>query len=332
VKRALLLLLISSGRAAARQGPPPAIDPRVDATFQIYDRGDKAAAKRELDKLLVAAASDPAAMVLLAHGLDMRQEYAWAEPFARRAVLLRPDFAPCQYALGVSLLFTDHVEEAERVLRAAAGRFAGTQDEPDLVFSLAMACVLQNKRLEGGLTFAKAIELQPKNALYRFSAAENDRNLKRLAEAEAGFRLAMTLEPPHADAAWKLAMTLAELGRFAEAEPLFQRAIAQGTPASRQSAAYQFAVFLFERGRAQEALPLLQALVKARPADRMAWNYLARTLRALGHKEESAAALKRYQSLQAEFDRTETDYLLGLIRAQRSGGRAPDGKQMPERH
>lgn len=317
---------------AVGQTPPvPRLDPRLEAALLTWDRGDHATALLELEKLGASAPTDGALQLLITDELVKRKEYAAAEPFARRALGLLPDFPPAHILLGVSLLSTDRAEEAERLFRAAVARFQGTIDEPELVFNLGMACALQSKRLEAGDWFAKAIALKPKNALFRFSAAENDRNLQRFAQAEAGFRLAMTLEPRHADAGWKLAVTLAAQGRDGDAEPLFRTAIAAGPPASRQGASYEYGVFLFERGRATEALPLLEALTKAKPDHRMAWNYLARTLRALGRKDAAAAAISHYQALQKEADRSETRYLLGLIQAQLSGEAPGDGKQMPER-
>jgi tetratricopeptide (TPR) repeat protein len=336
---AVLLLLVPALAPAVetvqRQPPPPrgqGLDPRVPAALARYDQGDKEGAKEELAKLRAALPNDGPLMVVVARELEQRQEYAAAEPFARRAVELLPDFAPAQNVLGTSLIFSDRVEEAERLYRAAVARFSGTPDEADLVFNLGMACALLNKRLEASEWFGRAIALKPKSSLFRFSAAENDRNLKRHAQAEAGFRLAMTLEPRHPDAAWKLAVTLAAAGRPEEAEPLFRSASNEGPPGARLDASFQYAIFLFERGQQAEALPRLEETVKARPADRLAWHYLARTLRSLGRKNEAAAALARFQALQAEADRSETEYLLELLRSQVSEGAAPaDGKKSPER-
>jgi len=326
------LLLAGAPGAAGQEAPPPALDPRVKAALERFDRGEKEAALRELETLRRAAGQDGVVMFSVAHELERREEYAAAEPFARRAFELLPAFGPTHVVLGVSLIFSDRVEEAERVFRAAAARFAGTQDEPDLVFNLGMACALQNKRIEASEWFAKAIAFQPGNALFRFSAAENDRNLKRLDLAEEGFRRAMRGPGGHPDAGWKLAVTLAAQGRAEEAEPLFRSALASGPAPSRLGASFEYAVFLFERGRAAESAPLLEAVVKARPEDRVAWHYLARTLRALGRREAAAAALERYQALQARADRSDTEYLLELIRGRlRGGGPRAEEKKSPER-
>ena len=308
--------------------PAPQIDPRLRPVFAKYDRGEKEAALAELAGLRASAPGDGALIVTIADELNRRTEYSAAEPYARRALELMPAFAPAHKVLGMSLLLGDRTNEAEATYRVAAARFKGTQDEPDLVFNLGMSCAMQSKRLEASEWFGRAIELRPKNALFHFSAAENDRNLGRLEQAEAGFRLASTLEPRHPDAGWKLAVTLAASGRFEEAEQGFRGALEQGPPASRLGAAAEFGIFLFERGRAAEALPLLQRVVKARPSDRRAWNWLARTLRSLGREEQAAQALERYRVLQAEADRTETEYLLGLIRAQ-LGEEPPDDSKPP---
>lgn len=329
-----LVLLLACARTAGAQARPqaaPPIDPRVRAAMERFDRGEKEAARKELDALRGSAGGDGVLMLGIAYAYEQREAYAEAEPFARRAFELLPDLAPTHLVLGVSLIFSEHVEEAERIFRAANARFGGTQDEPDLVFNLGMACALLNKRLEASEWFERAIALQPRNALFRFSLGENERNLKRYARAEEAFRLAMSLPPGHPDAGWKLAVTLAADGHDEEAATLFKSALKSGPPASRVGAAYEYAVFLFERGRASDALPLLQSVVKVRPADRFAWNYLARTLRATGRKDEAAVAIKRYQELQAEADRTEAEYLLSLVRTRLADGTpAADGKEMPK--
>jgi len=329
IKFALVLTL--AGIAGAQTPPAPQPDPRLAAALQRYDRGDRDGAKQELERLRVAAKDDGGLLVTIADELETRHEYAAAEPFARRATELMPDFGPAHMRLGVSLIFSDRVLEAEQVFRAAAKRFSGTQDEPDLVFNLGMACAMQNKRTEAGEWFAKALALRPKENLYRFSAAENDRNLKRFKEAEAGFRLAM-VEPRHPDAGWKLAVTLAEMERYEEAEALFRTQLRDLPPASRVNAGFEYAAFLFDRGRAAEALPMLESIVKARPGHRLGWYYLARSYRAVGRKEDAAAAVKRYQALQAEADRSEDEYLLSLIRTHPTApASASEQKEMPSR-
>jgi predicted Zn-dependent protease len=316
----------------APQPAPRQLDPRLAAELARYDRGDTKGAKEALALLQVTAKDDGALQVLAAHELELRQEHLAAEPFARRAVALLPEFAPAQQRLGICLLSTQRAEEAEAIFRAAAKRFSGTPDEPDLVFHLGMACAMQNKRIEAGESFARALVLRPKDNLYRFSAAENDRNLKHFEAAEAGFRLAMA-EPRHPDAGWKLATTVAAEGRFDEAEKLFRSELKNLPPSSRVTAGFEFAAFLFDRGRPAEALPMLESLVKARPNHRLAWYYLARTYRLLGRAEDAASAVKHYQALQAEADRSDEEYLLGLIRARltESAGE-PERKEMPSRH
>ncbi len=190
-----------------------------------------------------------------------------------------------------------------------------------------MACALVNKRLEASEWFGRALELAPKSAINHFSLAENELNLGRLDRAEAGFREAMTLVPPHPDARWKLAVTLARRGQPESAEPLFRVAVTTGSPASRLAATFQHGVFLFEQGRPAEALPALEAFTRERPADRLAWSWRARAERALGQKEAAQASLARYRELQAEADKSETEFLLGLIRDKLTGA---DGKALPD--
>ncbi|MBM4016397.1 MAG: tetratricopeptide repeat protein [Planctomycetes bacterium] len=257
----------------------------------------------------------------------MRGEWGSAEPWLRRAHAALPDSAPAAHALGVVLLQTSRPEEAETVLRPAVARFAADPLQGDLRFNLAMACALVNRRLEASEWFERAIELAPKAAITHFSLAENELNLGRLERAEAGFRQAMTLTPAHPDARWKLAVTLARRGQPAAAEALFREAVTAGPPASRLAATFQHGVFLFEQGRPADALPALEAFTRERPGDRMAWSWRARVERALGRKEAAQSSLTRYRELQAEADKSETEFLLGLIRDKLTGG---DGKALPD--
>jgi predicted Zn-dependent protease len=329
------LLLVSLSTATAplaaqgttKSAPPAAandgVDPRLKPALAKFERGDRDGAKQALDALVRGAPNDLGLTLEVATLLVLQQEYVAAEPYARTVYAKAPQEPQSHKVLGGVLLFTDRAHEAEPLFRAAVARFHGTGDDPELVFDLGMACALNSKRTEASEHFERAIELDPKNALYVFSAAENDLNLQRLDRAESGFRKALAAKPPHPDAGWKLAVTLAAREKPKEAEPLFQQAVTSGPPPTRWNAAFHYAVFLFEAGRPAEALPLLEKATQTRPKDRMAWSYLARTLRALGRKDEAAAAVKRFQELQAEADRAENDYLLGLLRSQLSGGAAP---------
>lgn len=319
------------GAGAPLHGQAPAqggLDPALRDAFARFDAGDRDAARAGVEALAAAKRADPGYTMLVGTLWLMRAEWKQAEPHVRAALQKLPDFAPAHNALAVVLLQTSRPEEAEKVLRPAVARFAADPVFGELAFHLAMACAMVNKRLEASEWFEKAIALSPGNAINHFSLAENELNLHRLERAEPSFRRAMELDPPHPDARWKLAVTLAEAGRPAEAEPLFAAAVSSGPPKSRLSAAYRFGVFLFERERHAEALPLLQSATKGKPDDRMAWNYQARTLRALGRKEEAAAALARYRELQAAADRDENEFLLSLIRDKLA---PPDGKVVPER-
>jgi len=327
-----LLLALCAARPAAPQAAPAAdgVDPQLAAAFARFDAAAgeaREAARREIEAL-AAKRDSPNAALLVGSLWVGRREWKSSVPHLRRATAAMPEFAPAWNALGAALLQDSRPDEAEEVLRPAVARFASDPVHGDLLFNLAMACAMGNKRLEASEWFEKAIARAPDAAITHFSLAENELNLHRLDRAEAGFRKAMTLTPGHPDARWKLAVTLGQLDRAEEAEALFKQAIATGAPKSRVSAALQYGIFLFERGRHADALPHLEATTRAKPDDRMAWSWLARTQKALGKKEEAAASIARYRELQAQADREETDFLLGLIRDKLEGG---DRKSVPDR-
>ncbi|MSP15925.1 MAG: tetratricopeptide repeat protein [Myxococcales bacterium] len=322
--------------APSAQGAPPpqtapGVDPRLAAAFERFDHAvptARDAIRREIDAIAATKPGDAPFAALVGTLWLMRSEWLSAEPYLRAALPKMPGFAPVTHALGVVLLQTSRPEDAEVLLRPAVQQFASDPLIGDLLFNLAMACAMVNKRLEASEWFEKALAVTPNAAINHFSIGENELNLHRLDRAEAAFRKAMELDPPHPDARWKLAITLVQLARFGDAEALFRQAVSVGPLPSRVAASYQFGVYLFEQGRAGEALPLLQAVTAAKPGDRMAWNWEARVLKALGRREESTAALRRYRELQAEADKSETEFLLGLIRDKLT---RPDGKPVPER-
>jgi tetratricopeptide (TPR) repeat protein len=303
--------------ASQVRAAPDGVDPRLAAAFDRFDRAgpdQREAARAEVETFAAARANEPAWSLVVGTFWLVRGEWKSAEPWLRRAHAALPGSAPAAQGLGVALLQLSRPEDAEAVLRPAVARFATDPLQGDLRYNLAMACALVNRRLEASEWFERALELAPDSALNHFSLAENELNLARFDRAEAGFRKAMTLSPPHPDARWKLAVTLARIGQPVAAEALFREAAAGGPAASRLAATYQYGVFLFEQGRPAEALPALEAVTRERPDDRMAWNWRARTERALGRKEAATASLARYRELQAEADKSETEFLLGLIR------------------
>ncbi len=321
-------LTLASGASAAKAQTLPGIDPALSQAFARFDKGERDAARAQIESLAANQSADPGYVMVVGTLWLMRAEWRSAEPHVRAALAKMPDFAPAHNALGVVLLQTSRPEEAEAVLRPAVTRFTSDASYGELVFNFAMACAMVNKRLEASDWFEKSIAFAPNAAINHFSLGENELNLRRLDRAEKEFRLAMELAPPHPDARWKLAVTIAEAGRPAEAEPLFAKAVSTGPDRSRFSAAFRYGVFLFERERAAEALPLLQSVTSGKPDDRMAWSYLARALRALGRKEEAAVAVARYRELQAKADRDENEFLLSLIRDKLQSS---EGKVLPDR-
>jgi predicted Zn-dependent protease len=298
-------------------------DPRLESAKRRFVGGDAAGARAEFGSVCKAAPGEGWLALAVTDFLVSHQDFTGAEPFARSALVLLPEVPPAHNLLGSCLLFTDRVDEAEQVYRAAAAKFEGTEAARNLVFGVAMACAVGHKNLEAQTWFERALALDPDSPLFHFSSAENLILLHRPAEAELHLRRAAGGPAPHPDADWKLATVLAAQGKDAEAESLFRAASRKGPPASRSNATYQRAVFLLERGRAAEAEPLLTEAVANRPDDRMAWSYLARAQKTLGKTADAAASLKCYRALQGKADRAETDYLLGLIRPQLSGGEAP---------
>jgi Flp pilus assembly protein TadD len=318
---ALVLPLVTGGLAIAQATPAPkpddreALVARYGAAQRKYLAGDaaaKEAARAEMQAVSDAAPKDFELAVSIARWLARDElDFAGAEPFARRAVALQPRSSEAVRLLGVALIESKKFADAEQAYRSAAEQ---SPQDGSLHYGLGLALGRQHKFSEAHDAYAKALEREPENGLYHFAAGENLANLRDFAKAEQQFALAVKWNG-HVDAMWKLGEALAKEGKDAQAERALKQAVSSGPKATRFNAALQLGVFLFERGRNLEAQQALVVATKLDPLGREAWNWLARTERALGHEDAAAKALARYQQLREKADADEDEHLLGLIRS-----------------
>ena len=307
----LALALLALGvRATAAQDLSILQDPRFAQACQLHESGEEAAAEKQFLVLCNEKPNNGYHWVAVADFLVQRQDFQRSEPFARRGLPLVPDLQRAHTVLGTCLLFTDQVQEAEKVFREAVDRFPPSAV---LFFNVGAACLSSFKNLEALRFIDQALELDPQNALYLVAAGDTCLNLRRYERATGHFRRALAASRPHADAGWKLAETCGFLEKDEEAAATFQRFLSIGPPAARLRTAYHYAVFLFERQQLAEALGLLEKVVAKKKNHRMAWLYLAKSQKRLGQEGAAKKSLARYRTLQRRADKEEEEYLLGLL-------------------
>jgi len=320
----VLLLAIGLGgaraqSAVAQTGAPapqqkvPEKKRRFDAACTKFRAGDKDGACKEFTALLDEDPQNALLAFVVAQFLvESQQDAAHGEPFARRAFALGPADPAAWNLLAGTLTLGKQYAEAEKLYHDASEKFP---DRPHFVYGVGLVQSLEKRFLDARESFERAVALDPKNGLFHFANGRNYMTLRRNDEAEAELRKAVASRG-HADAAWSLGDVLARAGKDDEAERVLREAMASGPADARWNAGFHLGVFLFERRRYRDAEALLAQATTARADDRDAWNYYARTLRALGKTEAAQAAVKRYQTLRAEADRAEEKDLLALIRTQ----------------
>jgi Flp pilus assembly protein TadD len=110
----------------------------------------------------------------------------------------------------------------------------------------------------------------------------------RLAEAEAAFRQALTLEPDHPEARYNLGVVLRDQSRLAEAEAAFRAALAvrPGHPETCNN----LGLALLGQSKAEEAEGLFRQALALKPDHARAYNNLGAALIELGRLDEAQDA------------------------------------------
>ena len=176
----------------------------------------------------------------------------------RKAVALRPDFAPAQANLGLLLVAMQRPAEAEPALRVA-------------------------------------VSLMPRDAGLRNALGVAQAALQRPAEAEQAYRAALEAAPGLPEAHANLGNCLRRLGRVAEAEAHLVRAIE--LQPGFAVAHFNLGVLLQERGEAERAIAQYRLALAHRPDYVEALNNLGCSLRAQGFVDEARAAFERILQL-----------------------------------
>ncbi len=139
----------------------------------------------------------------------------------RAAISIEPENPRALMLLGLALVGQTELQEAEVFLRQATK----LSKEARPWFELGLVQAKRGDDLGAEESLAKAVSIEPDNALYQYAYGEVLRYGKKYDEAIEAYRLATDHDPPHPKASAKLGLALAQSKRFGEAEVYLTEAI-----------------------------------------------------------------------------------------------------------
>jgi tetratricopeptide (TPR) repeat protein len=167
---------------------------------------------REVLQLLQAGVADHEA------GRGERAEAAY-----RRVLQIQPNNADALHLLGVLYTQAGRADVAVPMLRAA---IAALPTFPQFHLHLAQALALLDQRAEAIDSLARAIQLNPNDALPRAEAARVLTEMGRTADALIQHRLAAELAPQNAGFVGNYGLSLCRAGQFDQGVTVLRRAVA----------------------------------------------------------------------------------------------------------
>ncbi len=326
--RALVVLLVAGAPETLATGAQE-LDPRVEAGIKELSHDRRDCGLEIFHQVLKEKPDDASSILAMTRYLMyIRQEYAAAEPFARRTVEILPDLVNSYLLLGGVLIFTGRAPQAIALYQTPLEDYP---DHPRLLFAAGMANALSRHHTTASELYEKALVLQPQDPLFHFCAGENYVKLQDLERAELHFRRSIQFDQRNVQAMWQLARLLSWLGKDKQAENFYVRALENAHSQYDQvEAGNSFALFLIERRRLEEAEATLKRLVEVAPDHAMSWNLLAQCYELMDDRPRRIFARKRFQELQDKDNADETSYLLDLLRqSQREKTSEEDVKQSP---
>jgi predicted O-linked N-acetylglucosamine transferase (SPINDLY family) len=229
-----------------------------------------------------------------------------AEALYRRALGLRPEYAPAQFGLGTLLNRLGRIEEAVACYRAI---LTGRPDTAEVHLALG-GCHDRLGRLEEARAhFEQAVRLKPTLASAHYALGSVLGRQERVEEAIGHFRSAVKLEPGNAEAWYQLGYALSLRGELAEAVTCCERAIVL-RPAYAE-AHNTLGVVLFGQGRTEQAIKFYQDALSHRPGYAKALYNLGTALARLGRWAEAREALESAIASEPDFVDARVD--LGLV-------------------
>jgi tetratricopeptide (TPR) repeat protein len=227
----------------------------------------------------------------------------------RRALAIRPDYAPAYNNLGVTLRAqgrtTEAIEVYEQGLRVRS-------EYPDLHFNLGNALLGQNRASEAADHLRLASGTLPDSAGVYNNLGKALADGGELEDAAAAFRKAIAVDPASARAHRNLANVLASQGRADEALGHLRRA-AELDPRDAE-VRYDLGSLLLEGERFPEAAEELRAAIAMRPDYAEAHNNLGIALAAQGRLDAAIEQWEAALKLKPDFADARTNLDMALER------------------
>ena len=249
----------------------------------------------------------------LATALYENTQYDDAIAHYRRAIWLRPDYAPAYMNMGAALRSKGRLAEA---VAAYETSLRLQPENPDTHFNLANALLDLNRPQDAAEHFRLAGRRAPpganvENNLGIALAAEG-----KMAEAAAAFRRAIAAEPDSARAHRNLGDALTSLGQFEEGVSHLSRA----TQLQPENATfhYDLAVTLLEGGRTPQAIEEFNEALKIDPALAPAHNNLGVALASRGRVDEAIHHFREALRIQPGYADAERNLQMAMqVRAKK---------------
>jgi tetratricopeptide (TPR) repeat protein len=296
---------------------------------------DPAAAERAAREVVIAAPSDPNALLIL--GSAFRRQGKSAQAITALNGLLRvfPRAAPAQFELGMALADTGETERAIAAFRivveldpsfADAWRALGA-----LLYEAGEVRASERAYEHYHLALVRDPKLRPAAvALYSGRAADAElllvpivaadannvtalalmgevlTRLGRHAEAGAALEKAVALNPADDEIRLRMARSLSLQGRSGEALPHLERLLA----AEPHNPGYRSlrATVVGQTGDFNGSVAIYEELLAAHGRNAVTWSHYGHALRVVGRGEDAAAAYRRAMTLDPDL----TDSYLGL--------------------
>jgi len=157
---------------------------------------------------------------------------------------------------------------------------------------------LADKRLSLGLaSLREAVLLDPENPLFRNTLGVVYLDMRRPADAQAEFQLAVERDPDYAEAYHNLGLAHAEQGRFAEAVGAYRKALSFPTYATPEVAYHNLGNAHFRQDQLREAEEAFRAALQLEPRLIGAHYGLGLALMRVGRRDEAKVSFKTARDL-----------------------------------
>ena len=304
-----LLLMLLLGSSPAQEGD----NPRFEAASRQFKAGQKAAGLKSFHELCNEESAPAELWFDVVRFLLAERSWRECLPFATEAHARMPENVATHLALGACHLYLNQPDKAVLLFADSVRRFPKVAA---VQYNYALSLGRNQNLSEAEQHYREALELDPENPLFLCTMGQHAVLLLKNAEAEKWLRKAATVDPPHPDARWRLGLVLCDMGRDDDARVEFLKALETARGPSRVEALFHFGVYQFDRGRHELALRRFDLALKNSPSHRLAHQYRARCLRALGRLDEARLAVETYRKIQRDEDQVNEDFLLGLLAEQ----------------